>query len=235
MEDIPDNIKALLAQQSAETLAAQKAIADSIYQQLEALTSLTSILPIRYPLPAMRGWAISPDFGLLLVSEILNKKPHVVVELGSGVSTLLIAYCLELLGHGRVVSYDHDAKYCAQSCDNIKRHNLGRFAEVVHAPLASVQLDQGQWDWYDTTKINKDEPLDILVIDGPPGQIQTNSRYPALPLLHTLFSASATVLMDDAARPDEKTIVDSWTQEFPEFTSEFIHAEKGAAILRRCR
>jgi hypothetical protein len=104
MEDIPDNIKALLAQQSAETLAAQKAIADKLYQQLEALTSLTSILPIRYPLPPMRGWAISPDFGVLLVSEILNKKPHVVVELGSGVSTLLIAYCLELVGHGRVVS-----------------------------------------------------------------------------------------------------------------------------------
>ena len=50
MEDIPDNFKALLAQQSAETLAAQKVIADNIYQQLEALTSLTSILPIRYPM-----------------------------------------------------------------------------------------------------------------------------------------------------------------------------------------
>ena len=74
-----------------------------------------------------------------------------------------------------------------------------------------------------------------LVIDGPPGQIQKISRYPALPVLHKYLADEVVILMDDAARADEKTIVDMWTHEFPEFEHEYRSAEKGASILRRKR
>jgi len=43
------------------------------------------------------------------------------------------------------------------------------------------------------------------------------------------------VLLDDAGRDDEKTIVDMWTRQFPEFTSEFIDLEKGAVVLIRSK
>lgn len=45
MEDIPDNIKALLAQQSADTLAALTAIADKLYQQLAYSTPNLPLIP----------------------------------------------------------------------------------------------------------------------------------------------------------------------------------------------
>ena len=233
MEDILEQITHLLHKQEASALSAQRAIGENLYQQLEALISITSILPLRSPLPPMRGWAISPDFGVLLLAEILKKKPQRVLELGSGVSTLLIAYGLEKTGHGKVVSFDHDLNYCEKSRDRVTEHQLGNIAEVVHAPLKEVRLNQGNWDWYDTARIDPDFKIDLLVIDGPPGQIQDISRYPALPLLHEYFSDDMTILLDDARRTDEQTIVNMWTREFPEFDHEYIAAEKGAAVLRR--
>ena len=233
MEDILEKITQLLQEQQENSEAVQQAVGDNLYRQLEALLSITSILPLRYPLPPMRGWAISPDFGGLLVSLILKTRPQFVLELGSGVSTLLIAYCLQKIGSGRVVSLDHDEKYCEQSRNNIKDHGLDGFAEIIHAPLTKVQLDEEHWDWYDTAHFDPDSTIDMLVIDGPPGQIQDISRYPALPLLHEYLSEDAAVLLDDAARADEKIIVERWCREFPELAHEFIPAEKGAAVLRR--
>lgn len=233
MEDILEQITQLLQQQEENALSAQQATEENLYQQLEALISITSILPLRSPLPPMRGWAISPDFGVLLLSEILKKKPRRVLELGSGVSTLLIAYGLEKTGHGKVVSFDHDLNYCEKSRDRVTEHQLGNIAEVVHAPLREVRLNQGDWDWYDTARIDPDFKIDLLVIDGPPGKIQDISRYPALPLLHEYFSDDITILLDDAGRTDEQTIVSMWVREFPEFAHEYLSAEKGAAVMRR--
>jgi len=123
--------------------------------------------------------------------------------------------------------------FCEKSRAMINAHQLGKVAEVVHAPLQQVQLNAGSWDWYDTARIDPAIKIDLLVIDGPPGQIQDISRYPALPLLHEYFSDDIVILLDDAGRTDEKTIVEMWTREFPEFEHEYIPAEKGAAVLRR--
>lgn len=235
MEDILEKITHLLQQQEERTVSTQKAIGENLYQQLEALISITSILPLRHPLPPMRGWAISPDFGVLLISEILKKKPRLVLELGSGVSTLLTAYCLEKAGRGRVISFDHDEKYCVQSRERIREHGLDDIAEIVHVPLREVQLNQQSWDWYDTARVDPGVKIDLLVVDGPPGQIQDLSRYPALPLLREYLSDDAVILLDDAGRPDEKIILDMWTREFPDFVHECIPAEKGAAVLRRAQ
>jgi len=233
MEDMLEEITRLLQEQEEKTASAQQAMGENLYRQLEALISITSLLPLRQPLPPMRGWAISPDFGALLISEILTRKPRTVLELGSGVSTLLIAYCLEKIGHGRAISFDHEMNFCEKSRAMINAHQLGKVAEVVHAPLQQVQLNAGSWDWYDTARIDPAIKIDLLVIDGPPGQIQDISRYPALPLLHAYFSDEVVILLDDAARADEQSIIAMWTREFPDFEYEYIPAEKGAAILRR--
>jgi len=235
MEDMLDKITQLLQEQAERTASAQQALGENLYRQLEALISITSVLPLRQPLPPMRGWAISPDFGALLIAEILTRKPRLVLELGSGVSTLLTAYCLEKIGHGRTISFDHEVNFCEKSRAMIKAHQLDNIAEVAHAPLQKVQLNAGNWDWYDTARIDPDIKIDLLVIDGPPGQIQDISRYPALPLLHEYFSDDIVVLLDDAARTDEQSIIAMWTREFPDFEYEYLSAEKGAAMLRRTR
>ena len=61
----------------------------------EAMQSIYSIFQFNTPLPATRKMAASPDFLKLLVDTILSEKPKLVVELGSGISTILTGKALE--------------------------------------------------------------------------------------------------------------------------------------------
>src|SRR6185295_577572 len=79
------------------------------------------------------------------------------------------------------------------------------------------------------------EPIDLLVVDGPPGDVGDLARYPALPLLHERLSDNAVILLDDASRRDMRLILDLWLREFDNFDLERIDTEKGAAILRKRR
>ena len=77
-----------------------------------------------------------------------------------------------------------------------------------------------------------DQPIDLLVVDGPPGNIQSLSRYPALPLLYRHLSDRSIVILDDGHRDDEKKIVALWEKEFSNLSPEFLDLEKGAYIIR---
>ena len=50
----------------AQTLSSELA---QTYRQIEALLMLTKCLPLRHPLPPMRGEAVSPDLALLLYAD----------------------------------------------------------------------------------------------------------------------------------------------------------------------
>lgn len=201
------------------------------FHHLEALLSLHQTLQPVAPLPATRGWAAAPDFLKLVAETVLREKPAVVVEASSGASTLIIAYCLQRLGRGKVVSLEHEAEYATKTRAAVALHGLEAFAEVVDAPLCDVTLNGAVWRWYDTAGLQLDGPIDLLVVDGPPGTIQREARYPALPVLRDRLAPGAIALLDDARRRDEQAIVARWVREFPGLRSEFVELEKGAAIV----
>lgn len=203
------------------------------YRQLESMLSLFFTLKPNLPIPDTRGWAASPDLLKKLTELMLIEKPTLVVEASSGVSTLVIAYCLKRLGRGRVVSLEHDAKYAASSQGLISSHGLADIATVIHAPLKVYEIGGQQWKWYDTNCFDLEQAIELLVIDGPPGSIQRLSRYPALPLLFQHLAENVTVVLDDGRRKDEEQIVRLWKSEFPELEVEYFELEKGAYKLRR--
>lgn len=206
---------------------------DRHYRQIEALSTLLPLIRPRHPLPAMRDWAVSPDFAALVVTLIEEHKPKLIVEASSGVSTLVAGYRLEQAGEGRVVSLEHDANHAAISAANVGRHGLSDRAEVVHAPLKEVALKGKTWLWYDTAALADRGPIDMVIVDGPPMDIQDLARYPALPVLWDRLSEDAILVLDDAARPGEQEIVNRWMQEFPGLEREYHPCEKGAVVLRR--
>src|SRR5205823_13858007 len=136
--------------------------------------------------PPMRGWAISPDFASIIMSCVREHKPKLVLEVGSGVSTLVTAYCLQEIGEGAVVSLDHDKQFAAISAANVAKHQLQDIATVIYAPLKEVVIQDKSWLWYDTEYLRNLGPIDILIIDGPLGGTQRLARYPALPILFHL-------------------------------------------------
>ena len=73
--------------------------------------------------------------------------------------------------------------------------------------------------------------IDMLVIDGPSGFTQKHTRYPALPMLYDRLSHKSVIYLDDAARDDEKEIVDMWLSEYPSLSHAHIETERGCSLL----
>ena len=79
------------------------------FRQLEALQNLSAVLPANDVLPATRGWAASPDLLMVLVDLVITERPSLVVECGSGASTLWLALAMRRFEiGGRIVALDHD-------------------------------------------------------------------------------------------------------------------------------
>jgi predicted O-methyltransferase YrrM len=203
------------------------------YKQIESLLSLLSLIKIKMPLPPMRDWAISPDFANLINSLIYEMRPKMVLETGSGVSTLIAAYSLKERDCGRIISLEHDDIYARKSARNVFLHDLQDVSKVVYCPLKEVGIHGKQWLWYDLSPIEDMKSVDLIIIDGPPCSIDKMARYPALPMLFDKLDDEAVILIDDASRKGEGEIIELWLKEFSCLTCEWIETEKGAVILRK--
>jgi predicted O-methyltransferase YrrM len=205
------------------------------YRQTEALFSLFAQIQFQAPLPPMRRWAISPDFATLIVGQIREQKPVTVVEVGSGISTLISGYCLKQQGTGQVIAIDHDSAFASETENNLKAHGLERVAKVICAPLQPLPLNGKTWQWYDTHALHEITDIDLLIVDGPPQMYNPSRcvRYPALPCFFERLSENACILMDDAARADEKAITGQWLREYPVELVRRYDTERGAVLFRK--
>src|SRR5262249_30932670 len=159
-----------------------------------------SVIRFRHPLPRMRGWGISPDFALILVSVIREHKPRIIVELGSGISTILCGYALESLGTGKLISLEDVAVFAEITSRVIQLHELSAIVQVCHAPLREVKLESATWNWYDVACLKgiEEHTVDLVIVDGPAGDLGDLARYPALPVLQQWIRPGALILIDDA-------------------------------------
>ena len=166
-----------------------------------------------------------------------------VVELGSGTSTVLIARLLQQQwpdGGYRHVAVEHDAGWLQWVHEQLAREGLDERTSVVHAPLGAHDLAADGLLWYDAAALARgldaclgQEPVDLLVVDGPPADTahKVLARYPALPALLDRLAAGATVVLDDVERPGEQEVLRRWTHECGlRFSAPDVHA--GIALAR---
>ena len=205
---------------------------DAVFRQSEALQGLYLDLGFTRSLPPTRGWAGSPDYLAELAGYVQRHRPRVIVECGSGVSTLIIARALQLNGGGHVYTLEHSPEHGRATRALLTRHAVEEWATVVDAPLRDHQIAGESWPWYTVEDLPQGE-IDLIVVDGPPKRTRTLARYPALPLLGHRLAASGAVVLDDAARADEREIVRRWKAEHPGFTERDAFCEKGCVWLLR--
>jgi predicted O-methyltransferase YrrM len=205
---------------------------DSTYDQLAALQGLYLELGVDRALPLSRGWAASPDFLVRVRERVLRRRPMVVVECGSGISTIVTALTLREIGGGHVYSLEHSPDHARATRAELEKHGVAAFATVLDAPLEPHTIEGRAWTWYATRGLPAGA-IDMLVIDGPPKRTGSLARWPAGPLLFARLSPGAIVLLDDAARPDEQEIVRRWRQAHPGFTFADLWCEKGCIELAK--
>ena len=219
------------------------------YRQVEAMVDVRALISPRAPLPPLRGWALSPDALRLIMSEIFARQPELIVECGSGSSSVWLGYMVQRLGTGRVVALEHDERFWSLTRDLLRAHRLDDVVEVRHAPLAPWHAGPepteprpdgaaesgipGAQPWYDVGAVADLDKIGLLLVDGPPGTIGESARYPALPALLPKCADDALIVLDDTVRGGESAISDRWLAEHPELRRTVHDFEKGLHAFER--
>jgi len=193
--------------------------------------SIQKDLHLKQELPITPDWSAAADFLELIKDHCLKAKPKTIVECSSGATTVVLAKCCEINKQGKVISLENGEEYAINTRNNVKDFELEKYADVIHAPLETIEVDSNSYQWYESKNL-PEKKIDMLVIDGPPGFIQRHSRLPALPLLFDQMEDKSIVFLDDAARDEEKEIVEMWLGISPSVTHEFVELERGCSVLR---
>lgn len=177
--------------------------------------TVDALTPGARRLPGLGDWAVTPSTLLSMLDEVYRRPAAVVVlECGSGSSTLFFALALRERGlGGRVVALESDAAFAEETRRHLQEHGVHELACVIDAPLVDVVLP-GEVEprlWFDLSGLPDDlPPVDILFVDGPVGGTSAQARYPAYPMLAERLAPGALVVLDDTDRPDETAILDLW-------------------------
>jgi len=183
-----------------------------LQRQLLAMAQLLPRIDASAPLPAPGGWAAEASTLLHLSDLIQRHRPRLVVECGSGTSTVWLGHVLRGTG-GRLVALEHDGGYAEQTREQLRAHGLSDVAEVRHAPLQELTIGGEELTWYDTDAVQDLEQISLLFVDGPPQGVHKTVRYPALPVLGPRLAPGALVVLDDGHRPGEQEVVKRWLDE----------------------
>jgi len=201
------------------------------YEQLEILIPLFNELEIKKRIPHTRGYAASPDYLFEIKNIIKKEKPKLILEAGSGVSTLISAYSLKKYGEGQIISLDHEKLYADKTIIELKKHNLEKYANILYAPLKKYDNDLL---WYDADDALQGLGLiDLFIIDGPPKNSSKNARFPALPLMFNKMKIGTIIILDDARRKSEQDTVLLWKQKYDCFDYQYIDNDKGLIIMKK--
>lgn len=197
----------------------------------ESYLPLCQRLGLDRGIPWTPNWTAAADFLELLVDELEARRPAVILECGSGLSTLVLARACEMLGAGRVVSLEQEAACAEGTRKALAAYGLEARAEVLDAPLVEWRLGGESWPWYDLDRVEC-RGIELLVVDGPPGRLRPLARYPALPLLASRLEKEWVLLLDDAARDEERAVVARWCEQWPGLRHRYLPLERGCSRLQ---
>lgn len=165
------------------------------------------------------SYSLSDQSLIWLWSCLERRKPRGILEMGSGLSTLLFAvYARQGAGAKcPIVSIDHDEYWLALTKDRLTAMGNSQYVELVHSPVLD-NLPEGansrhgyQIDLSELRRRFRDCGPELVLIDGPPESV---GRAGTLPSIIDLLPAGTDILLDDAYRPGELVAVDEWRRQY---------------------
>ena len=200
-------------------------------RQLQAVLNLHTVLKPKAPLPIMRLATLGPDMAIEYLNLIRSRQPKTIVELGSGVSTVIAAILLKEQGGGKVIALDHDKEWLEHTREILERHGVSEYADLRYAPL--VPVEGANHPWYDPQALAGVDQVDLLLIDGPPDYKDEGRRQPGLTYLTAKLSSEAVVIADDCDRKKWRNFTMQWSRENGFSTYEPYSNESESLILTR--
>lgn len=179
--------------------------------------------------PLLTGWSLEPASLANLLRLVIERRPALIVECGSGASTVWLARAAREYG-GRVVALEHQEEYARAVRDDLVRHKLEHIADVRLAPLESFELNGEQYRWYARDAWVDLDGIELLLVDGPPKATGLRARYPAVPLLGAQLAAGALLVLDDVHREVERDVLSAWQVESGSLSAHWSIGSRTAAM-----
>lgn len=211
-------------------------------KQIESYISINNYISNGEKPLDFHGWPISPDIAFFLVNKIIENSYDLILEFGSGSSTLLFAKALKVKYNNskhmpKQVAIEHNKKYLNKTKNILALDDLEKNVQLVLAPLKEMEYHNQYYKYYDCKDVfknfrKKNYKKILVLVDGPPGATNKNARLPAIKyILEYLSDAEIDIVLDDAYRNDEKDTIKIWEDimksENINFESELIKNEKG--------
>ncbi len=167
-------------------------------------------------------WALDAATLSVIWRELYHDQPGIILECGSGISTLCLAkYALlqsaRLGTHCIVISLEQDEQVKRTVEQRLAESDLDKWAEIVYAPIKVEQMcDMEIWNYnVDEAYLNDKlgtRKADWVLVDGPSGP--AGCRLGTVPMLAKFSHRGARWFLHDAFRDGELEIVRKW-QRFP--------------------
>ena len=194
------------------------------YRQSEFYAQLLRLLNLSAPIPSTRSWAASPDVLLTLLELSQSSTPARILDLGSGMSTLVLA---KSAPQATIISIDNSAEFAGKTKKLLETHGVTN----VDLRVAPLTPHRSGVEWYDLSKFEDISHIDLLFVDGPPGSKNLKARHPAIAECVAKLNPRAIVVIDDAGRDGEKDMAHEFAKALPNHSLEFLSHEKGTAVL----
>ena len=178
------------------------------------------------------AWSMEPDSITFLKDVIEMYKPQVVLELGSGISTPILAAKLKQVWEGEeitpaYVTVDQSDEYLDQTLKLVKSSGAEDITKPIIFPMAYFKVGEKTGDdnqqvlaCYDFDEEKLYEACggvrpDMVIVDGPTGGGVGGfpfARMLTAPILSMIVQPNALFCMDDAYRDTEIKETQSWIE-----------------------
>lgn len=183
--------------------------------------------------PNHSGWALPIETINFLQREIERQKPDIIIEFGSGFSSVCFSqFMCDLYGKQDriyVCSIEQSTEYAEKTRGLARAVGMETHIAVIHAPLSTQRIEGIEAETYTIPKeglrdivIGREKAL--IVVDGPFGN--GLARFATLPMLHRSFPGKHVFYLDDALRSKELAVLSHWSR------LDYVHV-RGVYLLGR--
>lgn len=151
------------------------------------------------------GWSASSDYLTSCIDRALTS-PGPILECGSGLSTILIG----AVAHQRGINYwvlEDSQEWADKVQKCLIRYGFSS-VKLCTKPLKNYV----DYCWYDPPLKSMPAAFSLIVCDGPAGSTP-GGRYGLVPVMRNQLSKDCVILLDDAGREEELSIVSRWKSE----------------------
>ncbi len=181
------------------------------------------------------SFSLSEDALDWLAGFCADKQPKMILELGSGLSTAVLAFYLKHSSEPkpRALSLEHSEKWSERTYEMLDDLDLLTQVERRYSPLRP-RFQSGGALWYSAKvkslwEYTNGEGFDLILVDGPPGSV---GRGACVPVLSGLLHPGTVILFDDVHRAEEGRILADWQRRDPRLRRvETIKSQTETAIL----